>query len=259
MIWKVMKSQLWRVMRYSIADIRDDTRIKPGDAWQTQIRKALEAASVAVLLISADFLASDFVQSEELPALLKAAEDRGLLILQVIVSPSRFERTPLAQLQAINSPAELVVNMNEYQRELLMETLASRIELAVQTENMRAQINSANQRIENQASRIDALVTLFMSESIFRHLCGIALLYEYRYHHNPTDQRQFYFLYDMGLIKPKPGIAFLAFEDGPARNVAEVAEPTPAGWTYVKLRRQDITRAMLEEIKNLRVNPATLG
>jgi TIR domain len=115
------------LIRDSIADIWDDTRINAADAWRIEIRKALETASVAVLLISADFLASDFVQSEELPTLLKAAEERGLLILQLIVSPSRFERTPLAQLQSVNSPTEPLVNMNEYQRELLMETLATRI------------------------------------------------------------------------------------------------------------------------------------
>lgn len=241
----------------SIADIWDDTRIKAGDAWQIEIRKALEAASVAVLLISADFLASDFVQSEELPALLKAAEERGLLILQLIVSPSR-ERTPLAHLQAVNSPAEPLVNLNEYQRELLMETLAARIESAVQTENMQAQINSAHRRIDNQASQIDTLVTYFMSSSIFNHLCCIALLHEYMYHHNLGNQREFYFLRDTGMIKPKQGISFLDFGESQPWNVAAVAEPTPIGWMYVKLRRQDIPRNMLEDIKNLRVNSASL-
>jgi hypothetical protein len=246
------------LLRDSIADIWDDTRIKPGDAWQIEIRKALEAASVAVLLVSADFLASDFVQSEELPALLKAAEERGLLILQVIVSPSRFERTPLAQLQAVNSSAEPLVNMNEYQRELLMETLAARIESAVQTENMRAQINSAHQRIDIQGSQIDKLVTYFMSSSIFNHLCGIALLHEYTYHHDLGNQREFYFLRDTGMIKPKPGISFLDFGESQPWNVAAIAEPTPIGWMYVKLRRRDIPRHMLEDVRNLRVNPDTL-
>ncbi len=246
------------LIRDSIADIWDDSRIKPGDAWRIEIRQALEAASVAVLLISADFLASDFVQSEELPGLLKAAEDRGVLILQVIVSPSRFERTPLSQLQAVNSPAEPLVNMNEYQRELLMETLAARIESAVQTEDMRAQINSAHDRIDNQASQIDTLVTYFMSSSIFNHLCGIALLHEYMYHHNPGNQREFYFLRDTGLIKPKPGISFLDFGEGAPWNVAAVAEPTPIGLMYVRLRRQDIPGNMLEDIRNLRLDPTTL-
>jgi TIR domain len=246
------------LIRDSIADIWDDSRIRAGDDWRIEIGKALEAASVAVLLVSADFLASDFVQSEELPVLLKAAEARGLLILQLIVSPSRFERTPLAQLQAVNSPAEPLVNMNEYQRELLLETLAARIESAVQTGDMQAQINSAHNRIDHQASQIETLITYFMSSSIFNHLCGIALLREYIYHHDPGNQREFYFLRDTGLIQPKPGIPFLDFGEGSPWNVAAVAEPTPVGWMYVRLRRQDIPKNMLEDIKNLRLDPTSL-
>ena len=246
------------LIRDSIADIWDDTRIEPGDAWQIEIRKALEAASVAVLLISADFLASDFVQSEELPALLKAAEERGLLILQVIVSPSRFERTTLAQLQAVNSPTEPLVNMNEYQRELLMETLAARIESAVQTEDMRAQIDSAHQRIDNQASQIDTFGDIFHVLVDLQPPLRIALLHEYMYHHNTGNQREFYFLRDTGMIRPKPGISFLDFGESAPWNVAAVAEPTPNWSDVVKLRRLDIPSNMLQDISNLRVDPATL-
>ena len=246
------------LMRESIADVWDDTRINAGDEWRSEIRKALETASVAVLLISADFLASDFVQSEELPALLSAAAERGLLILQVIVSPSGFQRTPLARLQAVNSPTEPLINMTEYQRELLLETVAARIEAAVKTEQMQAQIDSAHQRIEKQGSQVDTLITVFMSSSIFHHLCGIALLHEYTYHHNPGNQREFYFLRDTGMIRPKPGVSFLDFGESEPWNVAAVAEPTPVGWMYVRLRRHDIPWNMLEDTNNLRVDPATL-
>jgi hypothetical protein len=248
------------LIRESIADIWDDTRINPGREWRTEIRNALAVASVAVLLISADFLASEFVQSEELPELLNAAEQRGLLILQVIVSPSRFERTPLAQLQTVNSPAEPLINMTEYQRELLLETLAARIEAAVQTEDIKARIDSAHKSIEKQGSQVDTLITYFMSRSIFNHLCGIALLHEYMYHHNAGNQREFYFLRDTGLIQPKPGESFLDFGESPPWNVAHVAEPTPIGRMYVKLRRQDIPGDMLEDKnrQNLRVDPACL-
>ena len=36
----------------------DDTKLTPGSNWQDEIKKAIEAAKVAILLISADFLAS---------------------------------------------------------------------------------------------------------------------------------------------------------------------------------------------------------
>jgi hypothetical protein len=85
----------------------DDTRIKPGAQWHETIANALAETKVAVLSINADFLASDFIDTVELPALLSTAEADGAVILPVIVGHSRFARTPsLAQFQAVNSPAE---------------------------------------------------------------------------------------------------------------------------------------------------------
>ena len=44
----------------------DDTQLHPGDLWRAGIRAAIDNAAASVLLISADFLASDFVVSDNL-------------------------------------------------------------------------------------------------------------------------------------------------------------------------------------------------
>src|SRR4051794_4914264 len=66
-------------------DIWDDTRISTGQNWSVEIKKAIESSQVAVLLISADFLASDYIISEELPCLLAAAQTQGLIVMPVIL------------------------------------------------------------------------------------------------------------------------------------------------------------------------------
>ena len=109
----------------------DDTLIKPGEQWREMIKRALEETKVAILLISADFLASDFINSDELPALLNAAEDEGVVILPVVISPSRFERMErLSQYQSVNPPSQPLDGMNKSKREALLVKVSDRVEEA---------------------------------------------------------------------------------------------------------------------------------
>ena len=80
----------------------DDTRIQPGALWDAEIQQALEAATVAVLLVSTNFLASSYVSDNELPVLLGASADRGLKLLWVLVSPCAFEKARLDRFQAVH-------------------------------------------------------------------------------------------------------------------------------------------------------------
>ena len=87
-----LKRHLKPLVREGNLDCWDDTHIRPGDDWQQEIQNALDTAQVAVLLISADFFASDFIDETELPPLLDAAKAKGVRILPVILSASRFAR-----------------------------------------------------------------------------------------------------------------------------------------------------------------------
>jgi len=106
-----------------------DSRLLAGDRWKKEIEKALKSARVGILLISADFLASDFIIDNELPPMLQAAEQAGTLIIPVILKPCRFTREKtLCEFQAINPPDEPLSLMNEDERELIYDTVAQRIE-----------------------------------------------------------------------------------------------------------------------------------
>jgi tetratricopeptide (TPR) repeat protein len=80
----------------------DDTRIAPGTKWRDEIQLALNSAQAAVLLVTDNFLASDFVVCVELPQLLKAAENGGLRLFAILVSHCLYEQTPLKDFQFAN-------------------------------------------------------------------------------------------------------------------------------------------------------------
>lgn len=82
----------------------DDDKIPHGSSWWPQIFAALEQAKVAVLLVSADFLNSDFVVEQELSAILKRAREGRLKVEWVLVSACAYQDTDVGRLQALYNP-----------------------------------------------------------------------------------------------------------------------------------------------------------
>ena len=112
-----------------LMDVWSDKKIKAGDKWKNEIEKALQNSNVAVLLISADYLASDFIVENELPPLLENAENKGTRIIPVIIKPCRFIRdSNLNIFQAINDLEESIISLPEYKQEEIYDKLAKEIE-----------------------------------------------------------------------------------------------------------------------------------
>lgn len=105
----------------------DDTRIKAGDRWKEEIENNLQECKIAILLISAAFLASDFINKNELPPILSRVDNDGVRILPVIVSSSLFKESQLNCFQAFNNPDEPLDLEEKPKQEKLLVDLAREI------------------------------------------------------------------------------------------------------------------------------------
>lgn len=114
---ELFQTSLKSLIRANQFSVWDDTKIEAGDVWRDEIKRALASAKVAVLLVSRNFLASDFIADNELPPLLEAADNEGLKILLVIVGHSLFEETDLGRYQAVNDPARPLAGISAANRE----------------------------------------------------------------------------------------------------------------------------------------------
>lgn len=93
--------------RNDLLAVWDDTRMVPGE-WQPQIDEAMRHADVALFLVSSHFLASDFVNRDELPELLRMARQRSLRVVWVLLDVCLWEMTPLAKFQGVNADRPLI-------------------------------------------------------------------------------------------------------------------------------------------------------
>jgi hypothetical protein len=75
-----------------LIEVWSDDEIGSGEAWEAAIDKAISRARVAVLLVSANFLTSDFILKKEVPALLKRRQRDGVTVFPVIAKSCAWRR-----------------------------------------------------------------------------------------------------------------------------------------------------------------------
>ena len=117
--------------RNSKVRLWDDRQIEPGQKWRDAIEDALSRAEVGVLLVSRDFLNSEFIAEKELPSLLKGAEKRGVKMLWVAAGKSLVDRTEIADFQALNDPKNPLSGLDEKVYEDEIVSICEKISNAV--------------------------------------------------------------------------------------------------------------------------------
>ena len=80
-----------------------------------------------MLLVSDNFLASDFIKNNELPTILNAAEGEGVKICWIKVSACLADQTPIGKFQAAHDPKRPLDQLSRPDRKKVLEQIAEEI------------------------------------------------------------------------------------------------------------------------------------
>ena len=128
-----IKATLVPLVRNRLIVPWDDTKIKAGDLWKSEIEHALDTASLALLIVTENFIVSPYITDKELPPILEAAKKRGLRIFWIPVSATYYEQTPLAEYQAVHNPDRPLDTLDPPKRRQSLVKIAKEIAAAIAT------------------------------------------------------------------------------------------------------------------------------
>ena len=85
------------------------------------------SAKVAVLLVSPEFLGSEFIQNDELPSLLNAEKSADLKVIWFPIKASVVDQTPIIEYQAAINPRKPLNGMRTPEQDEALVRIARMI------------------------------------------------------------------------------------------------------------------------------------
>jgi tetratricopeptide (TPR) repeat protein len=96
--------------RQGVIECWHDRCIEAGSNWESEIVEHLRTADIILLLISADFLASDYCWDIEMKNALERHENGAAKVIPVILRPCSWHTAPFGKLQALPKDGKPVVD-----------------------------------------------------------------------------------------------------------------------------------------------------
>ena len=89
-----------------------DHAIDGGEDWHAAIVRAMDACEMGLLLVSPDFINSDFIHSKELSRLLLRRENEGIRVVPIIVRPCHWQSETIGKLQALPEDGKAILTLD---------------------------------------------------------------------------------------------------------------------------------------------------
>jgi internalin A len=108
-----LETHLKLLQRQGLIQPWHDRRIIPGDDWEDDIDDNLDRADIILLLISADFIASDYCYEKEMQRAMARHNSREAVVMPIILRPTDWQKTPFSKLQFLPKDGEPVTQWRD--------------------------------------------------------------------------------------------------------------------------------------------------
>ena len=98
---QALEKHLRVLQRQGVISIWHDREIGAGAVWEREIDKHLNSAHLILLLVSPDFLDSEYCYSIEMKRALERHERDEALVIPIIVRPVYWQTAPFSRLQVL--------------------------------------------------------------------------------------------------------------------------------------------------------------
>src|SRR5438034_7688900 len=133
---KKLKTQLRPLQRQGLVDVWYDRDISAGTDWEQQIKAQLNTAQIILLLVSPDFMDSDYCYGIEMQRALERHERGEACVIPVIVRPVYWQGI-LGHLQALPTDAKAIMSSLWYSVDEALLDVTEGIRVVVDEEQRR--------------------------------------------------------------------------------------------------------------------------
>jgi tetratricopeptide (TPR) repeat protein len=127
-----LEKHLRVLQRQNLITVWHDRKISPGTDWEQEINTALNHAHIILLLVSPDFMASDYCYGIEMQRAIQRHEQGTAKVLPIILRPVHWQTTPLGKLQALPADARPVVSSSWYTQDEAFYSVAEGVRTAIE-------------------------------------------------------------------------------------------------------------------------------
>ncbi|MCB2185519.1 MAG: toll/interleukin-1 receptor domain-containing protein [Deltaproteobacteria bacterium] len=104
-----LETHLALLKREKLLSVWHDRRITAGSEFDTEISSNLESSDIILLLVSADFIASEYCYNREMTRAIQKHQDGSAVVIPVILRPCDWTSAPFGHLMATPKDGKAVL------------------------------------------------------------------------------------------------------------------------------------------------------